>query len=148
MLRGFISELMTSDDFRDKAYGELTNQCGHTLIGAIVAGVFCMVFFVVAGEMPHRAIVFAVCFLPYPIVIEWIGQGWRAGDSWFDSAMFGLGILGAVTPFQEITTNGVRHMEPRPDLFLSVCVIWAVLLSARVWKRIAIDAKQRQGDTK
>lgn len=134
-LRQIWRDLMTPNAFKGDWYGELTNQLSHTLAGVLATCICCMVWYAAAGEMPVRALVFMACFLPYPLLIEWAAQGWRKGDSWFDSLMYGCGVLGPLVALRDVSTSGPPVIIPQPGPFLALVAFWAVMLGARVWRR-------------
>lgn len=139
-------ELNTPDNFARDWYGELTNQCGHTLLGVLSAVTFCDVWFLVTGEMPVRSWVFLAVFLPYALGIEAIVQRWKPGDAWFDSLMFGFGAAGIILPVKEVAAAWpVSTVDYTPHVRLILMAAWAVILYARVRKRY--DANKRQADT-
>jgi hypothetical protein len=131
------------NNFKRDWYGELTNQCGHTLLGILAANTFCDVWFLIAGEMPVRSWTFLAVFLPYAIGIETIVQRWAPGDAWFDSLMFGFGAAWVLLPFYEVSQAGlVSTVEYTPHVRLIIMVAWAFILFMRVKRRY--DAEKRQ----
>ena len=131
------SELNTPDDFRRDWYGELTNQCGHTLGGVLCAAFVAFGWLYAFGEFPPKVHIIAACALPYTVLIEWWVQGWRSGDSWFDAAMWIFGALGPCLALSEVVVDGVVYLAPHPERVAVVVVAWAVFLGARVLKRYA-----------
>lgn len=138
-------DLNTPDAYRDDWYGELVNQCGHTLLGCVSAVTVCMVFFAFAGEMPYRTAVVALCIGAY-LAVELFAQGWRAGDAWFDSLMFSAGVGGAVLPFREASVHGwTATLQFDPRLWAAIAGPWSVMLFLRVRRRyIASQVTQSQ----
>lgn len=134
-------DLNTPDAFRRDWYGELTNQCGHTLLGALAAVLLCVVWRVAHGEMPYIGAVLFVVLVPY-LAVEITVQGWKSGDSWFDSLMVALGAA-VVLPFREVGVDGhltILALDHRS--FLSLFALWAVLLGARVARRYVANERQ------
>lgn len=134
-LRKMWRDLMTPDAFKNSWYGALTNQGMHTFIGALASGLFCMLWYAATEELPVRALVFMACFLPYPLLIEWAAQGWRKGDSWFDSLMYGCGVLGPLVALRDVSTSGPPVIIPQPGPFLALVAVWAAVLGNHVWRR-------------
>lgn len=131
----FWRDLNTPDSFERDWYGELTNQISHTALGAALATAVCAVWYLVLGELPFRSWVFLGLFAGYLGVEIW-GQGWTAGDSWFDSLMFGLGAAWAIMPFEETTLVGWKVVVTfDPLMWLGIFAIWSALLFFRVKRR-------------
>lgn len=131
--------MITPDAFRNDWYGELTNQCGHTLMGILGAGLIAALWRSVDGEMPYRWFILGAVVAFYALVIEWKMQGWASGDSWFDTAMVGLGAAGVVLPFEEVGVTDAGTMVVFDHVaFVAVIATWAAFLTPRVlvrWRR-------------
>lgn len=125
--------LMTPDNFERSPYGELTNQMGHTLGGAIAAISFCLLYDAAMGEMPYRWLVLLVCGWPYVVFVEVWRQGWKAGDAWFDSLMWICGVMGPLSALRE-TQPGL--LEATPLSFFALLFFWAFVLLWRVKNRM------------
>jgi len=124
-------------------YGELLNQIGHAFLGLVSTVLFCAVWREVAGEMPYRSYVFTLVFLSYAIGIELLAQRWQPGDAWFDSLMFTFGAAAALVPFYEVDAYAATTVvEYYHRCMAGIIVLWAGILSFRVYKRI--DAIGRQ----
>lgn len=129
-------DLNTPDDFRDDWYGELTNQCGHTLLGVVVALLIVCAWREVTGEMPVRSWAFVAVFVPYAVGIEWLRQAWRAGDSWFDALMVAVGASAVLLPWREVyAVEGGTVVYLQHRYMLGIVAVWAVMLSLRVARR-------------
>lgn len=128
--------LNTPSSFKDDWYGELTNQCGHTLLGVLAPVLLCNLWFFIFGGMPIRTWVFVIPLTAY-VSVELFIQGWRPGDTWFDIWMFGLGAAGAMLPLQEIefSDSGVT-LSYDPKVHTTIFVVWAVTLFFRVRERL------------
>jgi len=124
---------MTPDAFKDDWYGELTNQCGHTLIGVVLTALVVSVWCAVSGEPPYKLVAFGLVFLPYALIVEWLMQDWLEGDSWFDTAMVAFGSIGVLAPLNWSEDHSALDFDP--VAFIVVVSGWAVLLTFRVLKR-------------
>jgi len=129
-------------------YGELLNQIGHTFLGLVSTVLFCAVWREVAGEMPYRSYVFTMVFLSYAIGIE-LGvqrakQAAYPGDWKFDSLMFAFGAAAALVPFFEVDAYGATTVvEYYHRCMAGIIVLWAGILSLRVYKRSDAIGRQR-----
>lgn len=130
-----LRELARPDNFRQNAYGELTNQMGHALAGVIATATTFFVWAGLTGELPYRAPVLVVLILLY-IGFE-MAMGWKPGDSWFDTAMWSFGVAAVVVPFEEITPGWpVVQIELHMGYWLGIVAAWAVALLIRVLRRV------------
>lgn len=136
---GFFKELMTPSDFKNDAYGELTNQLSHTLLGIALAVLGCGVYGATFGEMPVRLHVIGTVGLLY-LAIESL-QKWRAGDSGFDWFMVMCGAVMPLISLEEVAVPDVWYLvEVRANFASLLCVffVWSVALAFRVKKRLKL----------
>lgn len=139
-------DLNTPDDYRADWYGELTNQLSHTFLGVMVALVWCVSAWAITGAMPIRSWVILGIGIGY-LGVEILVQRWRAGDSWFDSAMVMSGAAGVLLPLQETGVSGrVIHLDFDPAMWLAVALPWAAALLVRVNRRYSASALTQKHD--
>ena len=129
------TDLNTSDNFASDWYGELTNQCGHALLGIIASVLILSTWHLFAGEMPARWAVVLAVLLPY-IAVEVYAQGWRAGDSWFDTFAVGLGVAASVCPWRELSVSGPSvTVSLHVPTLLGIVLLFCAALFLRVRRR-------------
>lgn len=120
-------------------YGSALNQIGHGWLGIVLSALLSGACAVLFGELPHKAAVMGGLIGAY-LCMEIFIQGWRAGDSWFDSAKFALGVSLTQLPFQE--TGIPLRVDVNPVVLISILALSIALLALRSLKRY--DAKGRQ----
>lgn len=127
------------DKFPRDPLGWAGNQAGHTMIGAMFAFDFCMVFHAVAGEYPFKSTLFAVLVLVYLIFVELKGQGWKGIDTVEDTAFVASGGAMILFPFSEITP-GVFETSVSPEAFGMIALAWQAYMAGgmagRYWARL------------
>lgn len=135
-LRSFLSDLATAEAY-DAPYIEGANQLAHTLLGVFSAVLVALVWRVFAGEMPDKLALLAWLVVAYAFVWEACVQGWRAGDSWFDSAMFAAGAAGVLLPFREVqVVDGATLLALDHWVLLGIVTAWAACFLARLAPRV------------
>jgi len=131
----FWRELRTPDANERDWYGELNNQRSHILLGIEAATLWCILSFVLFGEMPYKTVVIGVVGLCY-LMIEAVVQGWKAGDSWFDMLMVMCGTGAIMLPFSEVSVAPwVVRLDFEPGIFAALCLVCYASLVARVARR-------------
>ena len=132
--------LNTANNFARDWYGELTNQCSHVLLGMLASFLIVAGFMFAFDDAPYRGLVFLFVLLAYALVIEYRVQGWRAGDSWFDTSMVGFGAAAVLLPFEAKALSWpMLDLQMNVHLLLWIATAWAIMLGARVGKRY-VDA--------
>lgn len=135
--RDFFGELMTPSDFNGDAYGELTNQLSHTLLGVALAILTCAAYGAAFGEMPVRVHVVGLIAGIY-LAVE-LAQVWKPSDSGFDWLMVMCGAVFPLVTLHEIEPPAIWYkpqFEANFLAFLGVFVVWSALLAYRVKKRL------------
>lgn len=119
--------IFTPDNFAKDWYGYLTNQLGHTLLGMILAWLFCISVFIVSGELPFRIVAFAVIAVGY-FVYEMTVQKWTGVDTIEDTifvTIYGSG--GALMAGKEVVLGSPMVMFD-PFALLPIVVIMTLHL--------------------
>jgi len=128
-------ELNTPDANPRDWYAELTNQCGHALLGLSAAALIMCAWFALDGEMPYRSAVAALVLGAYLAVEKYV-QGWRPGDSWFDTLMVACGVAASTCPWREMAIDGwAVQVSMRVDTMLMIIAFFAAALFLRVRRR-------------
>lgn len=102
--------LNTPSDFYNDWYGGVTNQLGHTAIGAAFAALICVLFGVLFGVMPFKWIVFAGILGFYGFGIEGGHQQSPAIDGILDTYFIMCGVSIVLFSLSQVgvTTDGVH----------------------------------------
>lgn len=117
--------MIKPDNFKNDPYGYVTNQIGHTVVGALF-----LVFFVVLaswffmGEFPPKWSIIAGAAVGYA-AFEMVTQGWRGWDTVEDWVFVVVhGTTGMVLTFSELAPGSTKFegdllvMLPFVALFL------------------------------
>lgn len=135
-LRSLFSDLATAEAY-DEPYIEGANQLSHTLLGLVAAVVAALAWRVVAGDMPERIPLLLALVAAYAVLWETAVQGWRPGDSWFDTAMFASGAAGVLLPFREVeVTDGGTLLALDHWTLLGIVTAWLACFLARLAPRV------------
>jgi hypothetical protein len=78
------------DDFKNDAYGYLTNQIGHIFIGFTLVSFYCFVLDKIA-YFPDQIVAICVVVGAYLFWWELMVQGWRGYDTFEDTFFFAIG---------------------------------------------------------
>ena len=98
----WIQDFFAQDDFAGKPYAWLTNQCGHIMLGVVLALLTASAWFEVFGEFPPKS--YAVPFCAAVYIATEIVRGWSGWDSVEDSVFVaGYGSGGSFLLFSEVT---------------------------------------------
>ncbi len=134
-LTAIIRELLTPNAFRDDWYGEATNQMAHALLGAIAATILCIGWNAVSGEMPYRWVGILILIAFYA-AIE-LAQGWKSGDSWFDTLMWTCGVVSVFVPYEELQPGWPAvTVNVHMGWMLGIIGFFSAALFLRVLKRV------------
>lgn len=134
-LRAFLADLAEGESF-DSPVVEGGNQGAKTHFGVVAATLIVCLWVIWFGEAPSRVAVVLGLVVVYATFWEAGVQGWRPGDSWFDTAMFGAGAA-FILPFSEVSVQGgIVNLNLSPVAFLAVLGVWAVAYTARLLPRI------------
>lgn len=106
--RMFWGDLNTPDSFPDDPYQAGLNQAGHVLVGAILAVVTCLGWYLVAGEMPYKWAVWLTLVGGYLTLIECWRQGWAGADSIVDTAFVGMGVSLPLVTLSETQSGALQ----------------------------------------
>lgn len=130
--------VIQASNFRADAYGYITNQSGHVLIGICTAAGLCWLHLKGFGEFPYRGAVWAVMAAFYVIAVEILGQGWRGGDTIEDSIfVLGYGAGGALYTMEEAAPGGSALCGDLADImpFIALAALHlSVGAGIRVWQ--------------
>lgn len=130
----WLRKWFEQDDFVDDWYGWLTNQIGHISLGVMCALAVSVVWFLVVGEFPVKAIIWPAIAAVY-ILIE-IARGWTWADSAEDTVFFaGYGCGGAFLVFSEVTPGSPMLTVSALDM-VPILGIACVHLAAGVFVRL------------
>lgn len=116
----FWGDLNTPSSFPADPEGGLKNQGWHILIGFYLSACLCIVWALIAGEMPHRAGVWLTVTAGYFWVIELRRQQWQGADTLIDTAFVGLGAALPLVSLKEVAL--------RPEIDLRLQMAGAVLV--------------------
>jgi hypothetical protein len=98
----WFKSFFAQDDFEGQPYAWLTNQCGHIMLGVILALLMASAWFELAGEFPVKTHAVPLCALVYVGSEVW--RGWSGWDSVEDSIFVaGYGCGGAFLLFTEVS---------------------------------------------
>lgn len=131
MLRDFWKELNTPDNFHANPYFGGLNQVGHVAIGAFFAGMICVIYGVIFGEMPYKTAVLGVMAVFYGFGIEVRVQKSSLSDGLADTAFFLLGACAILFSFTEVAVSNSEILLKlnRAEAVLSlVCIVLALVL--------------------
>ena len=132
----FWAELNTPSNYAADPYGGFTNQASHWAVGIAAAAATCLLFGLLAGEMPPRWGVWLAVTLGYAVWIEKIKQEWAGPDSIVDT---GFVALGAALPLASLKETAFRPriaLELHAEAGLAVLAGSAIALLAYVYPRL------------
>lgn len=131
MLKNFWRELNTPDNYHADPYGGGLNQVGHVAIGAFFAGLICVVYGAIFGEMPYKAAVFVMMMLFYGLVVEMRVQQSSLADGLADTAFFLLGACAILFSFSEaaiVDGDIMLRLERMEALTSFGCIVLALVI--------------------
>lgn len=133
--RAFWGDLNTPSSFPDDPEGGLKNQASHILIGFYLSACLCVIWALIAGEMPHRAAVWPAVTGTYFWFIEWRRQQWQGADTLIDTFFVGLGAAVPLVTLKEVAF--------RPDIDLRLQMAGAVVIFVAIPVALAAYAIPR-----
>lgn len=131
MLKHFWRELNTPDNYHADPYGGGLNQVGHIAVGAFFAGLICVIYGAIFGEMPYKAAVFVMMLLFYGLGVEMRVQQSSLADGLADTSFFMLGACAILFSFSEAAVNGdsiLLRLERAEALTSFGCIVLALVI--------------------
>lgn len=141
----FWAELNVPSNYRADPYGGAANQAAHWALGIAAASAFCLVFGLIAGEMPPRFGVLALVAFGYAVAIEKIKQSWAGPDSVIDTAFVALGAALPMVALKETAFHPRIVLDLQEVEGLSVLAISAIAWLAYIAPRAVQKWRNAEG---